>query len=452
MLKQLPNRSQGFHKRSLALTLSWNTGIQNAKTTFSSHDAATANPTLQSSIKLRLLGQMLVGTFIKKWRLCRIDLSSLSWGGIFKSTLSLFSVRKSFMLDNSSVKDAWAVGRHETRKTRRMEQKIEVERKCEAGKIKEVGRMWEKHPRGCGAVMESIWREMIEQLEGLSALITVTHTLHCPTLTIPLLSPAAFPSSAVKIKIKTTSEMRVHRADPEPPSPTSLVLSMAFKMATFSFSRAARTLTYSPRYGPKYSGRKGEFDTNLYHTYVAGGSMIHRSRSRYTPDSLSMSRLLKDKKHPLNFIFQSEWVKINVNWGCSGNILSGTLTDLTTCSDFTGLQRTVDSIQRRLFFKMMAMMASARQQEELQMAGQVSLLGVLPVDGVIQLLHLLLCQDAIGEVRLELLQRQLPVICEEKNPWKITPDRSFESFSTRKRMHDSRTRPSRQPDFSYPSD
>lgn len=65
---------------------------------------------------------------------------------------------------------------------------------------------------------------------------------------------------------------------------------------------------------------------------------------------------------------------------------------------------------------MMAMMASARQQEELQMAGEVSLLGALPVDGVIQLLHLLLCQDAIGEVRLELLQRQLPVVCEEKNP------------------------------------
>lgn len=52
--------------------------------------------------------------------------------------------------------------------------------------------------------------------------------------------------------------------------------------------------------------------------------------------------------------------------------------------------------------------------EELQMAGEVSLLGALPVDGVIQLLHLLLCQDAIGEVRLELLQRQLPVICQEK--------------------------------------
>lgn len=48
------------------------------------------------------------------------------------------------------------------------------------------------------------------------------------------------------------------------------------------------------------------------------------------------------------------------------------------------------------------------------MAAEVSLLGALPVDGVIQLLHLLLCQDAIGEVRLELLQGQLPVVCEEK--------------------------------------
>lgn len=36
---------------------------------------------------------------------------------------------------------------------------------------------------------------------------------------------------------------------------TSLVLSMAFRMATFSFSRADRTLTYSPRCGVKYSGR-----------------------------------------------------------------------------------------------------------------------------------------------------------------------------------------------------
>lgn len=37
-----------------------------------------------------------------------------------------------------------------------MEEKLEVEQKCEEGKIKEGERMWEKHPRGCGAVMESI--------------------------------------------------------------------------------------------------------------------------------------------------------------------------------------------------------------------------------------------------------------------------------------------------------
>lgn len=38
----------------------------------------------------------------------------------------------------------------------------------------------------------------------------------------------------------------------------SLVLSMAFRMATFSFSRADRTLTYSPRWGVKYSGGERE--------------------------------------------------------------------------------------------------------------------------------------------------------------------------------------------------
>lgn len=59
-------------------------------------------------------------------------------------------------------------------------------------------------------------------------------------------------------------------------------------------------------------------------------------------------------------------------------------------------------------------MISRAEWEDLQMAGEVSLLGALPVDGVIQLLHLLLCQDAIGEVRLELVQGQLPVVCEEK--------------------------------------
>lgn len=39
-----------------------------------------------------------------------------------------------------------------------------------------------------------------------------------------------------------------------------------------------------------------------------------------------------------------------------------------------------------------------------------ALLCPLPVDGVIKLLHLLVAEDAVGEVRLELLQGQLPVI------------------------------------------
>lgn len=123
--------------------------------------------------------------------------------------------------------------------------------------------------------------------------------------------------------------MCVHRADLEPSTPTSLVLSMAFKMATFSFSRAARTFTYSPRYGPKYSGGKGEFDTNLFHGDIADGSAIHRYRRSYTPESLSMSRLLKDKKHPINHL--SIKVKMKVNPSCSGNIVPGKLPDLTIC-------------------------------------------------------------------------------------------------------------------------
>lgn len=40
----------------------------------------------------------------------------------------------------------------------------------------------------------------------------------------------------------------------------------------------------------------------------------------------------------------------------------------------------------------------------------MSLLRLLPVDGVIQLLHLLVSEDTISEVRLELLQGQLPVV------------------------------------------
>lgn len=49
---------------------------------------------------------------------------------------------------------------------------------------------------------------------------------------------------------------------------TSLVLSMAFRMATFSFSRADRTLTYSPRCGAKYSGRGKKEDpfSTIQHT------------------------------------------------------------------------------------------------------------------------------------------------------------------------------------------
>lgn len=82
--------------------------------------------------------------------------------------------------------------------------------------------------------------------------------------------------------------------------PTSLVLSMAFRMATFSFSRAASTLTYSPRYGPKYSGGKGEFDMKVVDEEGGGeGGVIDLPRGRYTPESLSMSRLLEDKKHTL---------------------------------------------------------------------------------------------------------------------------------------------------------
>lgn len=40
----------------------------------------------------------------------------------------------------------------------------------------------------------------------------------------------------------------------------------------------------------------------------------------------------------------------------------------------------------------------------------MSLLCLLPVDGVVQLLHLLIGEDAVGEVRLELLHGQLPVV------------------------------------------
>lgn len=82
------------------------------------------------------------------------------------------------------------------------------------------------------------------------------------------------------------------------------------------------------------------------------------------------------------------------------------LPDLTLTSGFSA-QGAVNQIKGGMFFQKYG-------HDGLQMAAEVSLLGALPVDGVVQLLHLLLCQDAIGEVRLELLQGQLPVVCEEK--------------------------------------
>lgn len=50
---------------------------------------------------------------------------------------------------------------------------------------------------------------------------------------------------------------------------------------------------------------------------------------------------------------------------------------------------------------------------------KISLLCLLPVDGVIQLLHLLISEDAIGEIWLELLQVQLPIIWKERCLWKL---------------------------------
>lgn len=44
-----------------------------------------------------------------------------------------------------------------------------------------------------------------------------------------------------------------------------------------------------------------------------------------------------------------------------------------------------------------------------------SLLCLLPVDGVIQLLHLLVSEDAVSEVGLEFLHGQLPIVCKETN-------------------------------------
>ncbi len=58
-----------------------------------------------------------------------------------------------------------------------------------------------------------------------------------------------------------------------------------------------------------------------------------------------------------------------------------------------------------------------------------SLLCLLPVDGVIQLLHLLISEDTISEVRLELLQGQLPVVWKEINPWKLHLTEAWEVLS-----------------------
>lgn len=139
----------------------------------------------------------------------------------------------------------------------------------------------------------------------------------------------------------------------ETSSPTSLVLSMAFKMATFSFSRAARTLTYSPRYGPKYSGRKGEFVLNWYRTDVAGGvsdsPVPAKVHTRELVDVQVAERQGTSDRHHLSIA-----LKINVNRAFIGNILSAALvklTDLTIISDFTGVQGAVNQIRGGLFFQ-----------------------------------------------------------------------------------------------------
>lgn len=68
-------------------------------------------------------------------------------------------------------------------------------------------------------------------------------------------------------------EDEVRRRRRKPPLPTSLVLSMALRMATFSFSRADRTLTYSPRCGVKYSGRE---NSARFSTHRGESSLPHQ--------------------------------------------------------------------------------------------------------------------------------------------------------------------------------
>lgn len=116
-----------------------------------------------------------------------------------------------------------------------------------------------------------------------------------------------------------------------------------------------------------------------------------------------MSRLLKDKKQPLKTSNKGK-VRVYLSVRLSAALVK--LTALAITSEF-GAQGAVNQIKGGMFFPKYG-------HDGPQMAAEVSLLGALPVDGVIQLLHLLLCQDAVGEVRLELLQGQLPVVCEEK--------------------------------------
>lgn len=61
------------------------------------------------------------------------------------------------------------------------------------------------------------------------------------------------------------------------------------------------------------------------------------------------------------------------------------------------------------------MLQKAEELDETQIKIEESLLCLLPVDGVIQLLHLLFSQDAISEVGLELLHGELPIICKGTN-------------------------------------
>lgn len=77
---------------------------------------------------------------------------------------------------------------------------------------------------------------------------------------------------------KEEVEVEVRRRKPS--SLTSLVLSMAFRMATFSFSRADRTLTYSPRCGVKYSGRGKKRRSVRHHSAHTLARAIYHTRDK----------------------------------------------------------------------------------------------------------------------------------------------------------------------------